>query len=82
MSKVLFKTNNVIYADFTTGWRKATIELMEQCNLKNDYLQMCAAVLDEDDYMDLIDAIVDHEFYDESDPEIKQLADKYFENQL
>lgn len=84
MSKVIRADGNVLYADFSDGWRKDAAELVAQFELNNSkrqrFLEICAATLDEGDYYDLLDAIQDPVFYRTCDREIQDLVDGYFAN--
>jgi hypothetical protein len=83
MSSVICRDNNVIYADFTEGWRKAAAEIVTDLvylpGNSAEYMRICAATLDENDYWDLVEAISSPEAYDDCDDEIQLLADGYFD---
>lgn len=83
MSTVICRDNNVIYADFTEGWRKSAAEIVNDLvyipETAADYMRICAATLDENDYWDLFEAISSPDAYEDCDDEIQALADGYFD---
>jgi len=62
--------DNIIYVDFKRG---AVVDLAGM-----DLLDLCMAILSEDDYADLLDAIADPDFYHTCDPDIQALVDGYY----
>lgn len=64
----------VIHVDFGTR-RQGKVGTAEQ------YLQICQANLDEDDYLDLLDAIRDPAYYYGCDEVIQDLVDGYYAQQ-
>lgn len=81
MSAVLCRDQNVVYVDFTSGWRQEAAEIVAGLGEYKTYLEICAATLSEEDYYDLLDAIQDPEFYRTCDEEIQELVDGYFAQQ-
>lgn len=69
----------VIHVDFA---RRLTVEhadMQVSKHAKRDnFLEKCRAVLDDDDYLDLLESIADPQAYIELDDDMKDIADAYF----
>lgn len=81
MAVLICQDRNVFYVDFTTGWRKEASDLLKLSGLSNTYLDICAATLDQDDYIELLQGIVDYNFYQSCDTVIRNLVDGYFNHE-
>lgn len=66
----------VIHVDFTKDKQN---ENATQSNKRTDFLVKCRFVLDENDYLELLEAIADPESYLQVDDEIKDIADAYLD---
>lgn len=76
--------DNIIYVNFART--QTTIEklLESYIDAPNDaitdpFLKQCKSVLTDDDFADLIDAIIDTGFYSVCDEDIQILVDEYYQ---
>ena len=69
----------VIYVDFK---KSKNLEPKIPANSIMNYLLQCRSVLIEEDYRDLLAAIIDPAVYAVSDNDIQLLADGYFEQTI
>lgn len=79
MSAVICRNENVLYVDFTHGWRKDAALIVDGIGPRKTYLEICAATLCEEDYYSLLEAIADPEAFMQCDEDIQLLASGYFE---
>lgn len=74
-------SNNVIRVDFTKKLHLEPTVKVDSLSWQNQtYLEICASTLAEDDYWDLLEAIVDPDFYQAVDEDLQDLVDGYFDS--
>ena len=80
MSAVICRNENVLYVDFTDGWRKDAALIVDNLGPRKSYLEICADTLCEDDYYSLLEAIANPEEFENADKDIQLLATGYFDH--
>lgn len=65
----------IIYVDFK---KRRTPEPQMSPNSVMSYLRQCKNVLVDEDYNELLAAIIDPAIYSQCDPDIRKLADGYY----
>jgi len=71
--------NNIIKYEPNKIRRKIISDTTEMKRTKIEFLAVCKIELEQEDYMDLLCAILDKEIFDTVDDDMKNLVDVYYE---